>query len=191
LSRRDRRTAIIFTLILACLSLSGVLCVVATRPAAGQALPGDDTDAWGNLAFSAESDLVSLTLQNGVLRIEWPQTGVGGARVAARTFPLPRQTTRLQADMTIGGLQNASGRERSGYVVWFEAELLSDGRVTDTRRIEIPLESEKNRARIYSLLVSIDDTAADAYRLCLTVEPLNGGIGQGYLTCGDPEVTTR
>lgn len=94
----------------------------------------------------------------------------------------------IQLDIDIGGAQNAQGLTRTGYRVWLEASLLdSNGDALAVQRVEVPLESENERSRLYSLIVRATERAA-AWRLAVSVDAGQPSLPAGYIELSYAEV---
>ena len=65
------------------------------------------------------------------------------------------------------------------------------GRVIDTARIELPLESDKERARACALSVRAEPEEPCRVQARVLVTPLDGETAAGYLTLADWEVSAR
>ena len=185
-----KRERLIIVGLLACLSLLSALGVWAVTQKA---------DAQQTAAFAsrfADCTALGITATQGVtlaveanaLTATWPQTA---APLSVASHPLALATpahSSLQADVYIGGTQNARGAARFGFRAWLTVTLYRDGAVTQTARVEIPLESDKERARLYSVRVPYGTPAPDHYALGWAVEPIVGVTGAGKLTVAWLEV---
>lgn len=131
---------------------------------------------------------VTVTYDQGFMKLAWPAMDTQ-AEIQSDILPLehPEKKT-LQVDMGIGGRKNANGYIREGYQVWVEVRLIQNGIAVKSKRVEILLESEITRSRLYSIRIPYDGAEPDAYQLRWTILPVDGRIDQGDLVCEYLEV---
>lgn len=95
-----------------------------------------------------------------------------------------------QLELGGGGLQNARQEERWGYQVWLEMNMLQNGEIIQTKRAELPLESDNpDRTRIYT--VRADAVSADSWKLRVIITPVDGEVSEGSLILKNWEVHAR
>lgn len=139
------------------------------------------------LALQCEGGTVTIEGENKV-SIAWDEGAE--ARLVAASEPMPiaaAQCRAVQLDIYIGGKMNSQGHARTGYRVWLELQLLNRaGEVISSERIEAPLESEKERERLYSLIAAAAEPAM--WRMALTIEAEQAVMPAGYVTCSFAEV---
>lgn len=187
MTKREHWWVVGLLLTLCALSALGVLAVLQKQTPASVAAFADRFVPLDTLGFAANEGL-TCAVEPSKLTLNWPQGGATPLLAQSGVLPLTRKSDRLQADISIGGTQNADGAQRFGYRVWLSVTLYRQGEPLNAERIEIPLESQKARARLYSLSVAYGDAAPDGYALQIQVEPLDGAIAPGTLTCAWLEV---
>ena len=191
MTRREWKTVLILLACLTALSALGVWFVLfQAAPARVAAFAGRFLDCRA-LGFTAP-DGITLTAEKDLLRVQWDEGGANGFEVTSQSIPLnAANRTRVLADARISGTRNADGNKRFGFRAWLEIDLLREGATLKSARMELPLESDKERARLYSLAATYDGLAPDACRMRLTVEPLDGSLSPGTLQCAWLEVTPQ
>lgn len=111
-------------------------------------------------------------------------------RVVFETAVLPAEVCKkLLVNATIGGPQNAYAAGRWNHRIWMELTALKDGAALSSSRIEVTLESDLDRGRIYAV-----ETAAEGssqYQVRLIIEPLNGVAEAGWLDVSKWEVYAK
>lgn len=144
------------------------------------------------MGFEAGEGLALEALPDA-LTLRW-EAGEGTERSAA-SAAVPLEPGTREATLTVyaSGAQNALSSERWGYQVWLEWTCLSerDGRVIDTARIELPLESDKERARACAVSVRAEPEEPCRVQARVLVTPLDGETAAGHLTLADWEVSAR
>ena len=141
--------------------------------------------------FTSGED-ISISCDQNSLRITWPEVKTTQVIVNSKIVPLPQpESSMLQVDCYIGGQQNTVDNIRSGYSVWYEIALLKAEVIQNSERVEVPLESVKDRSRLYSIKIPFERNSIDAYQIRLLVQPVHDVIEEGYLTCSDLEVIVQ
>ena len=144
------------------------------------------------VAFEAAEGLAVEALPDA-LTLRW-ETGESGERSAA-SVAMPLEPGAREATLTVyaSGAQNGLAKARWGYQVWLEWTCLSqeDGRVIDSARIELPMESDQERARACAVSVRAEPEEACRVQARVLVTPLDGETAVGYLTLADWEVSAR
>lgn len=124
------------------------------------------------------------------LTLRWE---VGEEPLSVTSAAMPLEADKRKATLTVyaSGAQNALAQSRWGYQVWLEWTCLSqaDGRVIDTARIELPLESDQERARVCAVSVRAEPDEPCQVRASVMVMPLEGEMQAGYFTLSDWEVS--
>ena len=141
------------------------------------------------MGFTADAGLES---SSDALTLRWE---AGEEPLSVTSAAMPLEAGKRKATLTVyaSGAQNALAQSRWGYQVWLEWTCLSqaDGRVIDTARIELPLESDQERARACALSVRAEPDAPCQVQASVLVTPLEGEMDAGYLTLADWEVSMR
>ena len=144
------------------------------------------------MGFEAGEGLSAEALPD-TLTLRW-EAGEGGERSAA-SVAMPLEPGAREATLTVyaSGAQNGLAKARWGYQVWLEWTCLSqeDGRVIDSARIELPMESDQERARACAVSVRAEPEEACRVQARVLVTPLDGETAVGYLTLADWEVSAR
>lgn len=144
------------------------------------------------MGFEAAEGLAVEALPDA-LTLRW-ETGEGGERSAA-SVAMPLEPGAREATLTVyaSGAQNGLAKARWGYQVWLEWTCMSqeDGRVIDSVRIELPMESDQERARACAVSVRAEPEEACRVQARVLVTPLDGETAVGYLTLADWEVSAR
>ena len=125
-----------------------------------------------------------------LIRLTWPQ---GTAAVVFETQAMPLEDCRrLLVNATIAGQQNANALSRWNYRVWMTLEMAGKEGSKNSSRIEVALESDKDRGRIYAAETSLTGpNAAEQYILQMVIEPLastDGTLEAGWLEISRWEV---
>ena len=166
-------------------------------------LPTHDDDPTPNpyrVAFSALSVMeqtgAELHVDETEMRMIWQEQFGSGILVETQPISLDGQgASRLQVDLYAGGTQNIDGRNTYGFRAWLEVELYADGVPCASGRTELFLRSERERERLYSLVIDTAPMKADAYRLRWMVEPMQAEmpkkLPQGMLTFSRLDVMLR
>ena len=185
---RERRFLLWFLAGLCVLAALGVWVVLAqAAPARVAAFAGRFADF--TALSPAAPPTVTLTVTPLRITAAWPQGDAQGFAIQTQPQPLAAGTTRVQADAYIGGTQNtAGGADRYGFRAYVTLTLWRNGQAVDTRRLEAPLASDKDRLRLNSLCAEVGATGADAYSVGRAVEPVGGVLAQGTLVCAWLEV---
>ena len=132
---------------------------------------------------------VEMALTDGQLRAAWADTQADALCLAAGEA-VAAQGSEICVSVYAGGKQNAWASGRWGYQVWLELSLYRDGREVETARAELPLESEKGRARVCAVRAAVRD-GFDAYTMRVWITPADGMIAAGELTLANWEVDVR
>ncbi len=186
MTRRQKTFFLWFTLALAVASGLGVLGVFAKSDAARLTAFENRFVDLRTLAFATPPG-ATLAADAEALSVMWEAGGSGFAEECA-PLPLPGSGA-VQADVYIGGTRNAEGARRYGYRAYLTLTLLRAGETVGQTALELPLASDKERARLYSLRAEAHGAQADAYTLRLTVEPADGVLAAGQLKLAWLEVT--
>lgn len=96
---------------------------------------------------------------------------------------------RLRVNATIAGPQNAFATGRWNQLIWMELFTQKDGELVSSEKIEICLESNKDRGRVYA--IECNASGANQYQVRLLVQPVNGIVEEGWLDVSKWEVYTR
>ena len=144
------------------------------------------------MGFEAGEGLSAEALPD-TLTLRW-EAGEDVERSAV-SAGIPLEPGVREATLTVyaSGAQNALAKARRGYQIWLEWACLSqtDGRVIDAARIELPLESDQERARACAVSVRAESDELCQVRASVLVTPLEGEMDAGYLTLADWEVSAR
>ena len=143
------------------------------------------------MGFEAGEGLSAEALPD-TLTLRWE---AGEEPLSVTSAAMPLEAGKRKATLTVyaSGAQNALAQSRWGYQVWLEWACLSqtDGRVIDAARIELPLESDQERARACAVSVRAESDELCQVRASVLVTPLEGEMDAGYLTLADWEVSMR
>ncbi len=184
-SKQRRTCALILCVLAAC---SAALCLWVLQKEQPQSIAAFEkrfADP-AALGFAAEGS-AQLVVDGGALSLAWPE---GGAEPCGAQSEWAAQGRSLMVSLYAAGTQNGWADARWGFGVWLEAELLRGGETVATGRIELPLESEKGRARACALHVAADEPF-DRCRLRVRVAAQDGDMAAGELTLSKWEVTVR
>lgn len=142
-----------------------------------------------SLAFEAQDGLF-MEVQPDALTLRW-EAGSAQPLRAATAVPLEAGASGATLTVYASGQQNALAGERWGYQVWLEWTCLSqtDGHEIDQGRIELPMESDKERSRACAVSVRAEPGEACSVRAQLCVLPLDGALEAGWVTLADWEVS--
>lgn len=185
MNRKERRVTVILLALLLTFSILGVFAVQQKETPANLAVLANRAETFADFAFSGGEN-VAVAPEETILSITWNETQTGSLDIVSRAMPLSdARTGRLQVDVYLGGKQNTFDAQTVGYQVWLEAELLRNGASVAQNRIRVPLESGKERSRLYSLVLPYGDAQPDAYRLHFLVTPIDGKIAKGALSCSN------
>ena len=192
MQKRERRLT---ALLLGCLALvsAAVTAWVCLKEQPGNVAAFETRflDVSG-MGFEAGEGLALEALPDA-LTLRW-EAGEGAERSAASAaVPLEPGTRAATLTVYASGTHNALASERWGCQIWLEWTCLSqeDGRVIDTARIELPLESDKERARVCAVSVRAEPEEPCRVQARVLVTPLDGETAAGYLTLADWEVSAR
>lgn len=144
------------------------------------------------LGFVADEGLALEAVPES-MTLRW-ETGEGTERQAVSdAIPLDEGSSEATLTVYVSGKQNALARSRWGYQIWLEWTCISqtDGRVIDKERIELPMESDKERPRVCSVSVRAEKEEPCQVRASLIVTPLEEAMQAGYLTLEHWEVRAR
>ena len=185
MNRKERRATVVILALLLVFSILGVLYVKQMENPSNLAVLANRAEDFVDFGFSG-GDNITVTPDGANLSVSWEETQAGSADIASQAMPLSdARTGRLQVDVYIGGKQNTFDAHTINYQVWLEAELLQNGAPVAYSRIPVPLESNKDRTRLYSLAVPYGNTQPDAYRIHFLVTPVDGLIAKGTLSCSN------
>ena len=142
------------------------------------------------MGFEAGEGLALEALPDA-LTLRWEAGEDVERSAASAAIPLEPGTRAATLTVYASGTHNALASERWGCQIWLEWTCLSerDGRVIDTTRIELPLESDKERARACALSVRAEPDELCQVRASVMVMPLEGEMQAGYFTLSDWEVS--
>ncbi len=132
------------------------------------------------------SDGVEMLVENGQLNAFWEDTQKDALCIAAERLP-EASGHEICVNVYTGGKQNAWARKRWGYQVWLELLLYRDAQMIVTQRAELPMESNKGRARPCTVRAAAKD-GFDACGLRVWIMPVDGTIAAGEFTLGNWEV---
>ena len=185
MNRKERRATVVILALLLVLSILGVFYVQQKENPSNLADLANRAGAFADFGFSGGEN-ITVTPDGVNLSISWDETQTDSVDIASKAMPLSdARTGRLQADVYIGGQQNTFDAQTIHYQVWLEAELLQNGVPVAQNRIPVPLESDKDRTRLYSVVVPYAGTQPDAYRIHFLVTPIDGLIAKGTLSCSN------
>lgn len=139
--------------------------------------------------FFVPDEGVEMTLEDGRLQASWEETRADELRVEAEKA-VAAQGREIRVSVYAGGRQNAWANARWNYQVWLEILLYREGQEVAAKRTELPLESDKGRARACAVRASATD-GFDAYAVRVRITPVDGMIGAGELTLANWEVEMR
>lgn len=139
--------------------------------------------------FLAPGEGVEMTLEDGRLQASWEDTQADELRVETEKA-VAAQGREICVSVYAGGKQNAWADARWNYQVWLDLSLYRDGQEVAAKRAELPLESDKGRARACAVRASAMD-GFDAYAVRVRITPVDGMIGAGELTLANWEVDVR
>lgn len=144
------------------------------------------------IGFEAGEGLALEALPDA-LTLRWEAGEDVERSAASAAIPLEPGTRAATLTVYASGTHNALASERWGCQIWLEWTCLSqeDGRVIGTARIELPLESDKERARVCALSVRAEPEEPCRVQARVLVTPLDGETAAGYLTLADWEVSAR
>ena len=144
------------------------------------------------IGFEAGEGLALEALPDA-LTLRWEAGEDVERSAASAAIPLEPGTRAATLTVYASGTHNALASERWGCQIWLEWTCLSqeDGRVIGTARIELPLESDKERARACALSVRAEPEEPCRVQARGLVTPLDGETAAGYLTLADWEVSAR
>ena len=192
MQKRERRLT---ALLLGCLALvsAAVTAWVCLKKQPGNVAAFETRflDVSG-MGFEAGEGL-ALEAQTDALTLRWEAVEDVERSAASAAIPLEPGTRAATLTVYASGTHNALASERWGCQIWLEWTCLSqeDGRVIDTARIELPLESDKERARACALSVRAEPEEPCRVQARVLVTPLDGETAAGYLTLADWEVSAR
>ena len=185
MNRKEWRVTVVILVFLIVFSILGVLYVQQKETPANLAILAKRAEVFADLGFSSGEN-VTVTPDDTNLSITWNETQADSIDIVSQIMPLSdARTGQFQVDVYLGGTQNVFDAQTVAYQVWLEAELLQNGTPVAQTRIQVPLESNKDRARLYSIIVPYGDTRPDAYRIHFRVTPINGMIAKGTLSCSN------
>ena len=144
------------------------------------------------MGFEAGEGLALEALPDA-LTLRWEAGEAVERSAASAAIPLEPGTRAATLTVYASGTHNALASERWGCQIWLEWTCLSqaDGRVIDTAGIELPLESDKERASACALSVRAEPEEPCRVQARVLVTPLDGETAAGYLTLADWEVSAR
>ena len=144
------------------------------------------------MGFEAGEGLALEALPDA-LTLRWEAGEDVERSAASAAIPLEPGTRAATLTVYASGTHNALASERWGCQIWLEWTCLSqeDDRVIDTARIELPLESDKERARACALSVRTEPEEPCRVQARVLVTPLDGETAAGYLMLADWEVSAR
>lgn len=186
MTRRDKTVLTWLTAVLALCAALGVLAVLTRSDAARVAAFANRFTGFDTLAFTAPAE-VTCAAEAESLSVAW---AAGSDGFAAQSAAIPLAAAgAVQADVYIGGTRNYQDGAYVGFRAWLTLTLLRQGEAVGQASAPLPLASDKGRRRLYSVRAQAQGAQADAYTLCLTVEPTGGALPAGELTCAWLEVT--
>lgn len=145
------------------------------------------------LGFVAQTDGLALQADTDALTFSWEAGGEEELRAVSKPIPMEKGAREAQLSVYVSGTRNAQAQRRWGWQLWLEwtAVSPSDGSVLEYSRIELPLESDKERARACSVSVRIPAGEAAACTAALVITPLNGVREAGTVTLAHWEVAAK
>ena len=188
MATRERRILAWGILLLCAAAALGVWHVLAKQAPAQVAAFATRFENFAALGFAAPEG-VSLSAEENAMTLTWKAMPATDAlTISAQPIPLTPHGADFQADVYFGGTQNTDGQTTTGYQIALEAMLTRQGKAVATARIPVPLSSDKERARLYSLRVPYAGAAPDAATLRILLMPMDDGIAPGTLTAAWLEV---
>lgn len=145
------------------------------------------------LGFAAQTDGLALQADTDALTFSWEAGGEEELRAVSKPIPMEKGAREAQLSVYVSGTRNAQAQRRWGWQLWLEWTAVSpaDGSVLEYSRIELPLESDKERARACSVSVRIPAGDAAACTAALVITPLNGVREAGTVTLAHWEVAAK
>lgn len=145
------------------------------------------------LGFAAQMDGLALQADTDALTFSWEAGGEEELRAVSKPIPMEKGAHEAQLSVYVSGTRNAQAQRRWGWQLWLEWTAVSpaDGSVLEYSRIELPLESDKERARACSVSVRIPAGEAVACTAALVITPLNGVREAGTVTLAHWEVAAK
>ncbi len=128
-----------------------------------------------------------LSVTADLLNINWAE-GNGAFSLQTDIMPLEVKST-LQVNASVGGTQNASASDRWGFRAWMEIQTMQGTEILYCERIELVLESHKQRNRIFA--IEAPAAGADGWRIRIIVEPIEGVLESGTMKLSECEVYMR
>ncbi len=142
--------------------------------------------AQDSLGWTADGE-ADASADAQTMKMTW-QAGEGRAEARTAVLPLAECDTLLLS-VTATGTPNAAMEHRWGFRAWLEVRTLKGDQLIDSTTIELVLESELGRRRVYALEASARE--ADGYQAVLTIEPVDGARGAGTISVSRWEVFAR
>lgn len=175
-------------LALVALSALGSWYVARKSEAAAVAAFANRFIPFEDMAFAPSDPSIEARVSGNKLEVEWQGSSADELCVASADIPL-EGGRRTQLDMYIGGDRNIYDGARVGYGVWLTLRLYgAAGEAVASESAEVYLQSEKERARLYSLVASGE---AAYCRVELAIRNEGGAIAPGALLCSFAEVIER
>ncbi len=179
MNRREKHILLWLTLAVALCAGIGIWIVFAQSDEAR-------TDSFKNrfidlqtLGWSSPAG-VSFAAESNSLSVQWA-AGEDGFSIETQSMPI-QETQSLQIDVYIGGTCNYEGNEYFGFRARFILTLFNQDEIVGQSTTELPLSSNKDRQRLYSMLANAQDTSANMFTLRLTVETIEETLAPGELT---------
>lgn len=113
------------------------------------------------------------------LKMTW-QAGTEPLQLLTEPQAITMPCTQWQLDLAAGGAQNTIRKDQWGYRVWLELRTLKENQILSTDATELFFEAiEADRARLYTLCTNAQ--GADAWQVCVTVEPIADERAEGSM----------
>lgn len=113
------------------------------------------------------------------LTLTW-EAGTEALQMITQPRPIEGPCKEWQLDLAGGGKQNTIRRDQWGYRVWLELRTLKGNEIVSSARTEMLFEAvAADRARVYTLSAAAEE--ADAWQLCVEVEPMDGERAAGSM----------
>lgn len=186
--KRDKWIVAIILMFLTLISVLGIRFVLQMQGKLNQGNTLNHMMDFRSLGMQGDDD-TTLDIDSNNLRFEWNVSKKEEIVVQSQAIPIEQNDkSSLQLDVNIGGKNNAYQSQRTGYMVYLQIVLLDQNATVEAKKIEIPLESERNRSRLYSIVIPIEKSGVNAYKIQWIIQPLNNTIDAGYIICNNLEV---
>lgn len=188
MTRRDKGLLAGFLLVLAFFSVA--LCAYVLYKQEPSEVAAYQNRFWPMNGLEwAVSEKLMVDISPESLTAHWAE-GMQQGWMETGLQPLNGQK-KIQLDCLIAGTQNIDGQQRIGFRLWAELILYQQGQCLSTSREEMLLGARRaDREQIFSICAEAPE-GADAYRLRITMEPVEGSLQEGSLSLSCWEVYNR